>query len=801
MYTPVKLAFADSDAAIMEVELPEDNDAGPPSPKRPARKFRMTIKFVRTVSIGALEDFIKGRVPPNQEDGPLDAITALQIIVRHFPSMLQNVVSAGRGFYWRGFATDPKELNIRGGAEAWSGIKMSVKPGTRCMLLNADLGTTTFMKSGAHGLLLDIVADILNRRDRNELRTPLREDDCRKLERALKNFRVEVRARPDQKRRHRISKVTTTPANRTYFEWDNGGQPERIDVARYYDIQYGLRLAFSHLPCLVVGAKNTYIPVEICHMLPNQRIIRKLNEIQTAEMIRVSQKKPQDRLNRITDGLNEMIGPSDRHGESRINDHLGAFGIELATKPMDVDARVLDPPVLFFSPNSEQPEHRPSNGAWNLRSRQVAATVVLENWSVVSLAARENRRVIEDFIKVLVRTGENSGLKIVNGFPIIRPETPDLDAKNVHGILQKACYDAMGPGRSHKPQLILIVLPDTGKRLYGEIKRVAETVIGVTTQCVQISHVKAKKVPYCANLCLKINAKLGGINTYLGKLGNGPQLPFINEVPTIVFGADITHPPAFDDTKPSIASIVASMDETCCKYRAAVRVQRPRPGEPARQDIIQDVAGMVTELLQAFKDTTGHAPKRILFYRDGVSDGQFANVRDVEVAEILLACYRLHKNYSPKITYVAVQKRHSARFFPIHREDADRSGNVQAGTVVDRGVVHPVHFDFYLNSHAGLQGTSRPSHYYVLEDQNGFTSDSLQELTYRLCYIYARATRSVSVVPPVYYADLMCQRARLFFEGWDDSESSLSGGSDASAFDKSFRNVHKELEGRGFEYT
>ena len=34
-------------------------------------------------------------------------------------------------------------------------------------------------------------------------------------------------------------------------------------------------------------------------------------------------------------------------------------------------------------------------------------------------------------------------------------------------------------------QLIFCVLPDTKKALYGEIKRVADNVIGVVTQCIQ----------------------------------------------------------------------------------------------------------------------------------------------------------------------------------------------------------------------------------------------------------------------------------------------------------------------------
>jgi eukaryotic translation initiation factor 2C len=48
-----------------------------------------------------------------------------------------------------------------------------------------------------------------------------------------------------------------------------------------------------------------------------------------------------------------------------------------------------------------------------------------------------------------------------------------------------------------------------------------------------------------------------------------------------------------------------------------------------------------------------------------------------------------------------------------------------------------------------------------MHDDNKFTYILLENLTYRLCFLYARATRSVSVVPCVYYAHLCCARARF----------------------------------------
>ncbi|KAJ2392766.1 hypothetical protein GGI23_005153, partial [Coemansia sp. RSA 2559] len=113
----------------------------------------------------------------------------------------------------------------------------------------------------------------------------------------------------------------------------------------------------------------------------------------------------------------------------------------------------------------------------------------------------------------------------------------------------------------------------------------------------------------------------------------------------------------------------------------------------------------------------------------------------------------------PEVTFIAVLKRHHTRFYPMGR-DGDRTGNCVPGTVIDRSITFAPLFDFYLFAHAAIQGTSRPTHYVVLHNDIGFTADELQRLTYSLCFTYAICTRSVSLVPPVYYAHRVADRAR-----------------------------------------
>ncbi|ERN13113.1 hypothetical protein AMTR_s00040p00171500 [Amborella trichopoda] len=51
-------------------------------------------------------------------------------------------------------------------------------------------------------------------------------------------------------------------------------------------------------------------------------------------------------------------------------------------------------------------------------------------------------------------------------------------------------------------------------------------------------------------------------------------------------------------------------------------------------------------------------------------------------------------------------------------------------------------------------GTSRPTHYHVLWDENCFSSDELQKLIYSLCFTSTRCTKPISLVAPAYYVHL-----------------------------------------------
>ncbi|KAL3202380.1 hypothetical protein MRX96_042544 [Rhipicephalus microplus] len=340
--------------------------------------------------------------------------------------------------------------------------------------------------------------------------------------------------------------------------------------------------------------------------------------------------------------------------------------------------------------------------------------------------------------------------------------------KDVGGRLGMAVKDPLEVNSVYADRTPIVkVLEDLKKRLnvdlvvvvlgrqasYADIKEAAEVKLGIRTQCIkELNMVRKCNAPLITNLCLKINAKLGGTNNGL----LAAEKPDIFKQPVIIIGADVTHPAPGDRVKPSIAA---------CGRRV---------------EIIEDLKEMVKDLLKAFYHELRQKPMRIIFYRDGVSEGQFAAVRDEELSAIRKACLELSPDgsYKPPVTFIVVQKRHHTRFQPVNSEEGvGRAKNIPPGTTVDTVVTHPVDFDFFLCSHAGIQGTSKPAHYYVVHDDSNFTSNDLQKLSYYLCHTYARCARSVSIPAPVYYAHLAAFRAKEHIA----SACNISSGSSVSS--------------------
>jgi eukaryotic translation initiation factor 2C len=380
--------------------------------------------------------------------------------------------------------------------------------------------------------------------------------------------------------------------------------------------------------------------------------------------------------------------------------------------------------------------------------------------------------------------------------------------------------------------LVLVILPGREKdvELYTHIKKVADRRSGISTVCVLEQKFADKNDQYLTNVALKVNLKIGGQNQALGiSTSDCPDLGIIAEGKTMVVGLDVTHPsPGSGNQAPSVAGIVASIDKELGQWPAELRIQIKTPNDVKKsKEMITGLRGMLKSRIMLWEEHNGERPENIIVYRDGVSEGQYQQVLDKELEDMQQACKDVGRHYMAKFSIIVVGKRHHTRFFPTKKEDGDSNGNPKPGTVVDRGITEARNWDFFLQAHAGLnQGSTRPAHYYVVldeifvkaadkrrkdfeaerekqkmsreqDDENdwhqvwtrkgkqkagapnagetkydynmGSAADDLEQLTHNLCYLFGRATKAVSVCPPAYYADLVCDRARFYLSKYYNS--------------------------------
>lgn len=132
---------------------------------------------------------------------------------------------------------------------------------------------------------------------------------------------------------------------------------------------------------------------------------------------------------------------------------------------------------------------------------------------------------------------------------------------------------------------------------------------------------------------------------------------------------------------PSIAAVVASIDSHYGQWPGSIRCQT------SKQEMVSTLNEMMQERLMLWKQKNKRSPDKILIYRDGVSEGQYQQVLEHELAQIREACKEVYdSDPQPQITIVVVGKRHHTRFYPTDARQADYKGNPLPGTIVDRGI-------------------------------------------------------------------------------------------------------------------
>ncbi|KAJ5766223.1 uncharacterized protein N7511_003839 [Penicillium nucicola] len=785
------------------------------------RVHQVTVQHTGQVNPADLLNYLTSTNAGAILDSKSEIVAALNMIIGHHPKTDDSVVSVGANRHYSHRQGVQESYSLGGGLSALRGFFVSVRAATARVLLNVQV---KYIACYDEGPLTNMIQSYGGR-------------NTYRLEKFLKGVRVCIthitrknsrgESRPRIKAIHglanrgdggkspnapRVPRHGAGPAEVEFFlsevgpkSGPSGATPKPkgkkapkagpveagrwITVEAFFKKEYNLSLNRG-LPVVNVGSreKPVYVPVEVCEVAAGQPAKSKLSGDQTAQMLRfaVMGRKPgQNAYSIVTKGVKVL-------GLEPQNSTLSAFGLSSSTELITVSGRVLPAPSVFYKNGKKTTEVRTMAGSWNMKQIQFSQAKQLKSWTYLYIAHENARPVFNDpeelyaslrgFRKTLTDMGMAADAHKV-GKRVILTGHRDADA------IENAVLDLQ---KEHNPVFILGILyaKDTG--VYNCMKQVCDVRCGIRNVNVLAEKLRGSNDQYNANVGLKINLKLGGANQSL----RSADLGIISEGKTMLVGIDVTHPsPGSAATAPSVAGIVASVDSTLAQWPAEIRVQG------ARQEMVADLETLLASRLQHWAKCNEEAlPENIIVYRDGVSEGQYNKVIDEELPLLQAACKKTYPATQtakglPRLSIVIVGKRHNTRFYPTTEQDSNRE-NPMPGTVVDRGVSEARDWDFFLQAHSALQGTARPAHYFTVWDEIFYprhpanssgpgAADVLQDLTHKMCYMFGRATKAVSVCPPAYYADLVCTRARCFlsdlFDPAETSGGSLSGVTEGAA--------------------
>ncbi|KAK5089504.1 hypothetical protein LTR24_006146 [Lithohypha guttulata] len=553
------------------------------------------------------------------------------------------------------------------------------------------------------------------------------------------------------------------------------------------------------------GSEGPLFPVSVLEVLPGQFWKQK------TDLADIASHDPLDNYRTITQEGARIFG-FQANGPDGQGTTLTPFGLSLATGT-NSDAALIDVPVYRY-PMTDLRYINAANGAdafvgsnpWFLTNRQAiqpagvprgaSDSKLVSKWTLIEIRSPgmtgQGDHELQSFVEAFQKQMKGYGMVNFNFHRY--PDGWDSHRLGWNNSVRDTLFNRLENimASSVPPQFVVIVLPRRDLDLYATVKRVAELDVGATVVCCVPKGQRLPSDPnnnnqynIRANMISKINLKSDSTAA-----GHGwRHTPALLKGETMVVGMDVTHPgPGSLEKVPRVAAMVASHDRNFAQWPASLRAnprpERPKKGQPDEkykksQEKIVHLEEMLVERLDCYtRMNKGQLRKKIIFFRDGLSEAQFTSCKDEEIPQLRKAIAKVYQPENrpdewralPRIMVVCAVKRHHTRFYAPPGDKLlipNKKGNAKhpvPGITVFEGVTNGKYDDFYMISQVTQLGTARPTHYVVLENEflNEFNITDVAQATFDLSFMFGRCTSSVGLTTPAYFADKACDRARCY---------------------------------------
>lgn len=504
---------------------------------------------------------------------------------------------------------------------------------------------------------------------------------------------------------------TKTPVTFRFISSDG----TKMSIAEYFLKMYDLKVTDLKQPLLVVkmNGKECHIPPEFCTVDGVPQFIRD-DPRKMRDILQSTRKTPYEKFKAIQDFSGDLFSQN----------ALKNWGFEIEQEPLEITTSVMPTPKIKH-PNGST-EYAESNVLRNLRIPVPSQGLKYQRWAICYQYRDTNSA--NDLLRDYISASQRIGIEIQE------PVWIELD--NMHNIqsFEQQLSALCESGKT--PTIVLIML--SNENLYSSFKAVCYD-HNVLSQCVQYKNFKKVNMSVATNILKQMQCKLGA-DLY------NIDLPQGLNPNTMLIGIDVCH-----ESQRSIVGFCASINKKLSQYYSEKILQNK-----GQEIVTAQLKGSIKAALEAFAQNHNQYPDHFIIFRDGVGDAMRAQVLNHEVDQLKKAIEETYNTAAknPHITVIIVNKRITQRFF-----GQDEEGNLlnpPSGCLVNKDVVEKSEsnkeFDFYLVPAGANQGCVQPTHFYVALNESPMTRETIEKLTYDLCYYYFNWSGSIKVPAPCQYA-------------------------------------------------
>jgi len=532
--------------------------------------------------------------------------------------------------------------------------------------------------------------------------------------------------------------VMTTYNNKTYkiddINWDANPKSKfstkkgEVTFIEYYKAQYDHKITDVMQPLLLSlpsgkdkrRAEQMNQEAKPALLIPEFCVVTGVDEKMRTDMRfkkaleAFSKVGPDERCNRLSSFVREF------KTHEKVKTELAKWQMDFSTSPVELKGRTLEPETLMFGNGAIKKLNERADWGNDLKFVKLLKSIELRDWLIIYPSSKKNAAyTFIDLFKGVIRS-----LGIVANAPKeiqIHNDQPDM------------MVNSLKQGITDKTQIVVCIVSSKNKLRYDAIKRVCCLERPVPSQvCTsQIIEDQRKNRSVVTKVAIQMNCKLGG------ELWCS-HIPMKN---LMICGVDTYHDSAKKNG--SVCSFIATTNPTHTRYFSRATLQE------THQELSSNLSITVKSACEHYKKMNNTYPEKIIIYRDGISDGQLAMVKEHEIPQIEKAFSMIDANYKPLLSVVIVKKRGSTRLFASTNNQLQ---NPPCGTVVDSVVTRAEWFDFYLISQCVTQGTVNPTHFNVIHDTTGLKADIFQRLSFKLCHMYYNWPGTIRVPATCQYA-------------------------------------------------